>query len=58
MKIEYFGGFRYAEQVSIGDQVLVQGNDILLSAKITSISSIKMQGSHYYLMFFLIFQII
>ena len=38
--------FRNADQVLIGDEVLVQGNDFLTSAKIISISSIKMQGSH------------
>ena len=35
---------RYADQVSVGDEVLVQGSDDLKPEKITNVTSFKLQG--------------
>ena len=35
---------RYADQVTVGDKVLVQGTDQLIQAKVIEISSSVMQG--------------
>ena len=39
--------FRYAEQVLIGDEVLVKGNNELAPAKVINVSELKMQGNHH-----------
>ena len=36
--------YRYADQVSVGDEVLVLRNDELMPAKVMNVSSIIMQG--------------
>ena len=36
--------YRYADQVSVGDEVLVLRNDELMPAKVMDVSSIIMQG--------------
>ena len=36
--------FRFADQVYVGDEVLVQKNDNLIAAKVISVSSLIMQG--------------
>ena len=36
----------YADQLSIGDEVLVQGNNDLTPAKVINISDITMQGKY------------
>ena len=36
---------RFADEVSTGDEVLVQGIDELIPAMVTNISSFRMQGS-------------
>ena len=36
---------RYVDQISFGDEVLVQGNDNLTPAKITNVSSLLMEGN-------------
>ena len=38
--------FRYADQVLIGDELLVQGNNEMTPAKVINISSFMMQGEH------------
>ena len=43
---------RYAEQVSSGDEILVQANDELTPARITDISVLMMQGRCYSLFSF------
>ena len=42
--------FRYADELSVGDEVLVKGNDNFSLAKVNNVSDIMMQG-HY--LFFL-----
>ena len=37
---------RYAEQVSVGDEVLVQGNHQLIPRMVTNISTLFMQGEY------------
>ena len=37
--------FRYADQVSIGDEVLFSRNDELIPGNVTHISSFMMQGN-------------
>ena len=39
--------FRYADHVSIGDEVLVKGNDVLTPAKVINVSSLIMQGDYH-----------
>ena len=39
--------FRYADQVSVGDEVLVDENDYLAPVEVISVSSIKMQSNHF-----------
>ena len=36
--------FRFADQVYVGDEVLVQKSDNLIAAKVISVSSLIMQG--------------
>ena len=36
--------FRYAVQVSIDDEILIQENDMFITAKVINISSFAMQG--------------
>ena len=40
--------FRYADQVSIGDEVLVRRNDELIPGNVTNISSFMMQGINHF----------
>ena len=37
---------RYADQLGIGDEVLVPRNDKLTSVNVISVSDLTMQGSH------------
>ena len=39
--------FRYAEQVSINDDILVYGNDNMIPANVINISNFSMQGNLY-----------
>ena len=39
--------FSYADQVSVGDEVLVEGNDYLAPVEVIEVSSTKMQGKLY-----------
>ena len=40
--------FRYADQVSAGDELLFdEGNDCLAPVEVIGVSSIKMQGNHF-----------
>ena len=36
--------FRFAEQISVGDEVIIPRNDELTPAKVTNVSVIAMQG--------------
>ena len=38
--------FRYADQVAVGDEVLVLENDDLTPTKVINVSSFNMQGTH------------
>ena len=38
--------FRYADQVSIGNEALVEGNDELTPAKVINVNSSSMEGDH------------
>ena len=38
---------RYADQVSVGDEVLVPGNGELTPAKVTDVPTFKMQGLYH-----------
>ena len=38
--------FSYADQVSIGDDVLIQGNNKLITVEVINVSSIIMQGQY------------
>ena len=38
-------GFRYADQVSVGDEVLAQGNEEFTSEKILNVSTFPLQGN-------------
>ena len=42
--------FRYANDVSVGDELLVQGNEKLIPTKVVDITDLIMQGnySHYF----------
>ena len=40
---------RYADQINIGDEVLIQDNDKLTHGIVTSVSSSIMQGNSYFL---------
>ena len=40
--------FRYSNQVSIGDEVLVQENDELIPSKVITVSTLPLQGNNYY----------
>ena len=40
---------RYADQITIGDEVLIQENDKLIHGIVTSVSSSIMQGDIYFL---------
>ena len=37
--------FRYAAQVSVGDEVIIARNDKLMPAKVTNVSRIIIQGN-------------
>ena len=39
--------FRYADHVSIGDEVLVEENDKLIPRKVVNVSGLLMQGNNY-----------
>ena len=52
-QIYYF--IRYADQVCVGDEVLVQKNDNLFPAKVINVSSLVMQGDCRFVEFFYIF---
>ena len=39
---------RYADQITIGDEVLIQENDKLIHGIVTSVSSSIMQGDIYF----------
>ena len=41
--------FRYADEVLIGNEVLVEKTNALVSAKVLNISTFKMQGIYYLL---------
>ena len=41
-----FISFRYADQVSVGDEVLLQVNDELTPVKVTHVSNIILQGNY------------
>ena len=45
--------FRYADQVSHGDEVLVNENNDLIPVKIISVSNFTLQGKHYLQMIFI-----
>ena len=45
--------FRFADKVSIGDEVLVQKYDGLVPAKVTKVFSSKMQGNKFFYLYFL-----
>ena len=50
--------FRYADQVSIGDEILTPGNANLSPATVVNLSSSKMQGDFvYYLLNFILFNL-
>ena len=42
--------FRYADNISVGDEVLVEGNDKLTPLRVINVSNIMMQG-HYHNLF-------
>ena len=44
--------YRYADQLSMDDDILVQINDNFVPAKITNVSGLKLQGNDYSLCFF------
>ena len=37
--------FRHADQVSIGDEVLVEENDDMMPAKVVNVSTLVLQGT-------------
>ena len=39
---------RYANQLSIGDEILVQENNELIPEQVINVSNIIMQGNHYF----------
>ena len=43
--------FRYADQVSVGDEVAIQKDDQLLPVRVVNISSITMSGNWDYLLY-------
>ena len=38
--------YRYADQVSVGDEVMVLRNDKLMPSKVMDVSSLTMQGNY------------
>ena len=40
---------RYADAVSLGDEVLVEGNNVLTPARVTNVSKLTLQGNQYFL---------
>ena len=48
--------FRYAGQVSVGDEVLVQGKYYLTPATVINVSSLIMQGDNIFIIIFLVYQ--
>ena len=45
--------FRYADEISVGDEVLVKQKDNFTAAKVNNVSDIMMQGHYCYLIQFL-----
>ena len=45
-EIHVIFSFRYADQVAIGDEVLVQENDGLTPSKVINVTSSTMQGNY------------
>ena len=47
-KLQYFNSnFSYADLVSVGDEVLVQGNKDILPTRVINVSNIMLQGDHW-----------
>ena len=44
--MQIFISLRYADQLSIGDEVLVQRNDKLMPVQVIKISNFTTQGNH------------
>ena len=38
--------FRYADQVSVGDEVLVEGNEQLIPAEVINVLTLAIQGNN------------
>ena len=47
--------YRYADQVSVGDEVMVLRNDKLMPAKVMDVSSLIVQGNYSSTNFFVFF---
>ena len=47
-QINNFCYFRFADQVSIGHEVLVQRNNNLVPEKVIDVDSLMIQGSYYF----------
>ena len=43
--------FRYADEVSVGDEVLAQGNDEFIPEKVLNVSTFPLQGNHNFCLF-------
>ena len=52
IKSKCVSSYRYADQVLVGDEVLVQGIDNLIPAKVINVSSLNMQGDVYHPLYF------
>ena len=47
-KLQYFNSnFSYSDLVSVGDEVLVQGNNDILPTRVINVSNIMLQGDHW-----------
>ena len=46
LAVSYYIYFRYADQVAIGDEVLVQGNDGFTPQRVFNVSYSMMQGDN------------
>ena len=44
VKSKCVSSYRYADQVLVGDEVLVQGIDNLIKTKVINVSTLNMQG--------------
>ena len=53
----YFKHFRYAEQISIGNEMLVHQNNELTPAKVMNVFDLTMQGIHHF-MYLIIFSLL